>query len=144
MYGVALGDIDKNDTTDVLVTSYYGQTVSLLTQHQNGSFTSSNIYQTDDGLTSVAFTDVDKNGIDDVVWGEFDNKVINWLPTNSLKTCVVNMSSNRTVAAIFIEDSANTETTPTPSPAVSQDSPSSGGSFGLSGLMLQIFRAFRK
>lgn len=144
VYGVALGDIDQNDKTDILVTSYYGQTVSLLTQHQNGSFTSSNIYQTDDGLTSVAFTDVDKNGIDDVVWGEFDNKVINWLPTNSLKTCVVNMSSNRTVAAIFIEDSANTETTPTSSPAVPQDSPSSGGSFGLSGLMLLIFRAFRK
>jgi hypothetical protein len=142
VYGLALGDIDQNNKTDVLVTSYYGQTVSLLTQHQNGSFTSSNIYQTDDGLTSIAFADVDKNGIDDVVWGEFNNKVINWLPADSLKTCVVNMNSDRSVVAIFIEDSSDAGTNP--SPTVPEDTSSSGGSFGLSGLMLLVFRFFKK
>ncbi len=145
VYGVALGDIDQNNKTDVLVTSYYGQAVGLLTQHQNGSFTANIIHQAEDGLTSVSFADIDTNGIDDIVWGEFDNRVVNWIPANSLKTCVVNMNSNRTVVANFIEgtpdDTTNNNITP---PPPLQDQSSSGGSYGLSGLLILAIYGYRK
>ncbi|GAA6173772.1 hypothetical protein NBRC116592_34420 [Colwellia sp. KU-HH00111] len=146
VYGVALGDIDQNNLTDVLVTSYYGQDVGLLTQHQDGSFITDIVHRANDGLTSVSFADIDSNGIDDIVWGEFDNRVVNWIPTDSLKTCVVNMNSNRTVVANFIESSSddtinNNNVTAPPS---LQEQSSSGGSFGLSGLLVLSIYNFRK
>jgi|GEM_PF-2908526 len=146
VYGLALGDIDQNGKTDILVTSYYGQAVSLLTQNNDGGFASSTVYQSDDGLTSVALTDIDSNGIDDVVWGEFDNRVINWLSADSLTKCMINMNSDRTVQAEFIETASDNTDNSNSAPQLesSKDNSSSGGSFGLLGFFALAIYSFRK
>ena len=134
VYGVALGDIDNDTKLDVLVTSYYGSRLSLLTQKDDGSFGSRSITTVDDGLTSVGFSDLDGNGILDMAWGEFDNQVVNALKTSSYQTCKVNLDAARTVAVSFTGGT----TASTPPTTAKESSGSGGGSFGWLGLFVLV------
>lgn len=141
IYGVAIADIDKDSHGDLLTTSYYGQKVHLLNQTDDGNFIGTELHVANTGLTSVHFSDIDGDEILDVIWGEFDSKNVNWKKTNSFKTCHLNMSSERSVVAVFKQNNSAPGDGAVDTPETTQPkTKKSGGSTGqlLALLMLGV------
>lgn len=139
VYGLAVKDIDKNGQQDIVVTSYYGQALNVLTQYDELNFKTTFSHFAEDGLTAAGLLDVNNDGRHDIIWGEFDNRALNWVENSSYETCIVNTTSNRTIDAYFVQTTTDNVTPPPPK---KKESSSGGGSTNIYFLLCCLILLF--
>ncbi|CCQ10437.1 hypothetical protein PALB_13040 [Pseudoalteromonas luteoviolacea B = ATCC 29581] len=140
-YGVAFADVDKDSRIDVISAHYGPYSLRINYGLDNFAFESSKeLIATEDGLTATAVTDLNQDGINDILTGEFNIGEFKAILGKSYQGCGFNQSATASVTAEFKKSAQTTTPTPSPTPAESNMSgKSSGGGLFYLGLVLVGF-----
>lgn len=138
-YGVALGDIDDNGSIDVLSSYYSPSSLSISIRNSDNTFASPSIINGfEEGVTATAIADINNDGYQDIVTGEFNNNRFIYTLSNGYKNCVINSTAKIGVTANFTSQS----TSSIPTSSSSEDSSGGGTTFSL--LLLLSLALMRK
>lgn len=140
-YGVAFADVDNDGRLDVVSAHYGPYSLRINYGLDNFSFEAAQeLMTTGDGLTATAVTDINQDGIKDILTGEFNKGEFKAVLGTSYLGCGFNQNSSASVTAEFTQKA---QTTPTTGSDPKSNDTSSGGSLSYL-LMLAVFILTRK